>query len=1271
MSFHPNLPLRIEVIVGASKPELLQGLDVWLSLGLITDIQVKQLSRKYLTCELPEIVISEVGNNRDEMTDDSEFSSEEIFVSEEIQPGFFKRIWQSFKNELSVRWLLFLGVFLIILSSGVMAATQWTRFPATLQYGVLWAYTMLFWGAGLKATQQPNLALTAKTLQTISLLLIPVNFWAMDSFGLWSKPWQWLIVAIAAVSLTYLTLWQSRHTRWLKTKLLTANLLALSYLQWGWQVPKLPLVAVYLGMIGTSLIVLRLHSPVAETTGNNATQTEQNRGQTETGLIFYALAILLIRAIFVHNLALENLGLAIGICGWLIADQGLRIKAIAPREIFWVQSRIWQGVGCLLLLCGWLVSMAEIFPWQATLVSFLALQFFRRRLQIYWLPRDLLAIFGISFQLIFLLRELLPSVWRGEVMMWLIQISDGRAFPDSVYGVLIFPYIICCVTATEWLYRQSKSELALFGEWLTLGLGIILALLSLLNPTWRTLNFFLSTITLTIVTSRRLPIRFPLVYLTHAMGLLTLISGIDFFFPQLSQSTWAIVLIALTVIQLSLSTRLNFYSRSCWHLGCFLAGISYVVLIAIPEENLWGLLWLLIPFTLTGVASSIRNPRRQKAAWLSILFLIMVQILTVWQPVTRLIGLGMATWLTLVNTRYLKHPWAAIINLGFALTFALAIFWGTLSTADWFMAGAIAILTLWLTSSLLQRHTGTLAQIYAQASARWGLIICSWELLLLSSKCILSYIWIAQANSKYILTCIILGAAIIYHYWNSPRNRAIWGLSCAVEIVAAEGILLAQASVLQLATVNITLAFVSFGITNWLIKKESPWSRLISCPRVPLLYILLGIGLRLGYFSATTGLLTLGAAIIGLALGSRHPSNKLISYLSLGGISLGSYEVVIYQLQKASGGSLADGFSLLALVTAAIALVYRLASWYWHSRDKNQFLNLTLEEINFAAHSHWALASILQLISISLSVDTSPNLTILGIAVSLILAAYALIQARNQEEISQSNRNANLDWWVYVGLVKLFSSVIYARLIWSQLALLDSWRVIIACGFALLLYQLPWRNWGWQHQPWHRASIVLPALVALVTSGDVSGFSLICVALFYARIAYSQSQIRWTYPSLFFLNWAAWQWLAMQQFSDPLWYASFAGLSILYIAQVDSGFTIPQNRRNRHQLRILGSTIICLVALLFHQDTGIIPAFVALVAIFSGLAWRIRAFLYVGTLTFVLTASYQLLVLSFEYPLTKWILGLIVGIIFISLAANFEQRREQIENWLSHLRDWQ
>jgi hypothetical protein len=143
--------------------------------------------------------------------------------------------------------------------------------------------------------------------------------------------------------------------------------------------------------------------------------------------------------------------------------------------------------------------------------------------------------------------------------------------------------------------------------------------------------------------------------------------------------------------------------------------------------------------------------------------------------------------------------------------------------------------------------------------------------------------------------------------------------------------------------------------------------------------------------------------------------------------------------------------------------------------------------------------------------------------------------------------------------------------------------------------------------------------------------------------------------------------------TDPLWYATLFGLSLLYVAQFDT--QLKQQKHIRHYLRVVGSGLICVVALLFHQETGLTPGIISTLTIFAGLLLRVRAFLFVGTATFLLTVFYQLVVLISRYSFVKWVVGLIVGIIFIGLAANFETRREQIasvfRNSRGQLDDWE
>ncbi|NES82439.1 MAG: hypothetical protein F6K10_14110 [Moorea sp. SIO2B7] len=1262
--------LPIEITVRASQPELLTGLDVWLRLGLISESQVRKLSQKYLTCPLPQPIVVKPSSRITE-SDISQKITKKVQIPVQEKRSLLSQAWQAFKDELSVRWLLFLGVFLVVVSSGVLAATQWERFPAAGQYGVLWTYTLIFWGVGFWAGKQDKLQLTAQTLQTITLLLIPVNFWAIDTFGLWENPWEWITVAIASVTLTGITSILSQHK-----SILFFNFLGLTYLHWGWKILGFSLIAVYIAMIGTS-IILRFIIP------RQKQKAEESNKLTSIGIGFvvYALSVLLVRAIFVVHLPIQQLGLAIGICGWLLPVTSYQLPVSKQQSPI---HKTLEVIGATLLFLGWLVSV-EDFPWQAIAVSGLALHFCFQRLRRYWLRRDLLGIFIIGLQSLILIRELIPIQFRSDVINLSIEIAQSQTNPYTVYSITLFPYVIFVVWLTGWIYRQEKAKLASFGEWLTLGLGIILTLIGLANPTWRSLNLLLSTATLAYVTYRSIPIRVWLVYFTNFVGLLSISSTIDWWFPNLIQPIWATILLVLMVAEWSISilpfstsnTLDKNISRSCWHIGIALSGISYMLLlnevsldnIYFVTSNKWVLLWLLTPLTLTAVASLKVEKRRIQAAFFSCGALILAQSLTLWQPEVRLISLGVATGLMLLNTRYLRHLLPAVIHLGFVISFIAALLWNHISISEWFLSSAIAIIFLWLLQSWLRKYTGTLAALYAQAADRWAITICSIELGLLTRYTVTSYQGLISTHWQYLATSILIGSAIIYRYWQQPHNLTIFGISWAVELALAEVILLASGSTLELATANISLGLLTLGFTYWLRKKQSRLSRITSLEILPLIYAVIGICLRFGYFTAYTGFLTLGAGLIGIGVGCRRRDWKPINYLSFVAISFACYELVIYQMLNSPAGSPADGFTLLAIVAAAIALIYRIFAWVWHLRGNNTFLNLSLGEFKIIAHIHWAIGSIFKLLAAGIAIESNPRLTPISIAVSLILAAYALIQGRDTD-----NQKSN-DWWVYIGLVEIAATTVYARLIWTQLSILDPWRAILACIVALAIYQIPWSNWGWQPTPWHRTALVIPALMVLVTAENISYPSLLVVAAFYARIAIKQRNIRWSYVSLGFIDWTIARFLSEQNLTYILWYASIIGLSILYIAQFDPELIKPQKRQNRHHLRIFGSGIICLVALLYHQDTGLIPAIISLGFVFAGIGLQIRAFLFVGTTNFLLTAFYQLVVLILDYPFTKWVIGLMAGIILISIAANFEKRREQIitmlQNWFYQLSRWQ
>ncbi|MGB7087119.1 MAG: hypothetical protein WBD47_16285, partial [Phormidesmis sp.] len=174
--------IRLNLTSEQMRLHLLAGFDSWLSLGLLSDEQVRELAAQ-LSEPLPVAQTSEVAAI--ESTDESTIPSAVESASESAtrEASWLSQAMRSLLDEISVIWLLFLGVFLVVVSSGVLAASQWQSFSAVGQYAILFAYTLAFWGASLWAKRQEQLQTTARMLVLTTLLLIPVNFWMMDALG--------------------------------------------------------------------------------------------------------------------------------------------------------------------------------------------------------------------------------------------------------------------------------------------------------------------------------------------------------------------------------------------------------------------------------------------------------------------------------------------------------------------------------------------------------------------------------------------------------------------------------------------------------------------------------------------------------------------------------------------------------------------------------------------------------------------------------------------------------------------------------------------------------------------------------------------------------------------------------------------------------------------------------------------------------------------------------------------------------------------------------
>jgi hypothetical protein len=1326
---------RLNLEVHSDNPNLLTGLDRWLELGLIDDLQVRQLCRNHLTCRVPESVVQSIP----ELEPVVVAAPEIPFIPIRRQPSVLSTIWASFKDELSVRWLLFLGVFLVILSSGVLAATQWQRFPAWGQYGVLWAYTIAFWGVGAWAGGQSGLSLTANTLQIVALLLIPVNFWAIDSFQLWHNPLEWLTALFAVISLSGLAYLDARkRSPEVGLSRMAIAYLGLSYLQLGWQLPSWATIAVYLGAIGGVGLWQRRSQIFGDKTWQWAS------------LAIYSLTILLLRALFIERLPIYNFGLAIAIIGWLVAQWGLqqwakidRIDAICDRSSKTTRARDltaqrmtatelagkYQIVAGILLAIGWLLAMiqwgtnlAHGSSWQPLAVDGLVLTWLWQRLKLRSKSADLVWMFIIGLQTYGASFAIAPDfVTFAKWDFWgqLLPILGANAIWAGT--LVAMPYLFLWIAISGWLQRRQQAKLAHTAETLVFSFGLCLNLLSIPNHLGLLLNLVLSTLALVYITHRQELVRTPLIYATHLYGLMTIAVGIDYFFPSFptNESTgvkWGTLTAIVAIGEWFVSTlpampgsaRDRWY-RSAWHYGLGLAAISYCAYLFVgksslewigwtiesfPLLSLWSLIWFSIPIALTWLAyqrlASLTTEEHREIPWqfdrqtaaaqYSVGSLILAQGFTFGDADWRFWGLSFATGLMFFNARRLRDVTIAAIHIGFGLSAVTSLLATWIFDSTWLVVGAIFCLLLWLAAARLRRQESDLAQPYAQASDKWAQGLSAVGIALGTLNYVGNYLpwaWSNEPQAQFhypnlAIASVILAIGIWYRQRSLTKPVAIWTINWTLQLGIAEVIHLLGGNTLTLSIVNIAIAFTLLFLATpeALPAANSPPRRgarqggVGQIAMLPWCYALLAIILRLPYFTPYTGAISIAAGILSILI-----AKQLTSYIGLTAITLGCYELLTFQILKTppAGGNIADAFTIYGLITAVLALGYRLSIWWWEKRGNTKWLSLSIDRATTVAHIHWLAASGWKIAAALVPQLPLPKFTSLHLGISILLGLYAIIQGRK--------RDNGGDWWVYVGLVEILGTGMYARSIFTNLGSFDEFIIVIACIVALAILVAPWTSWGWQDRPWQRVAVVLPILRVLFVPAHISLLNLLIIAGFYFGVAKRQNQFGWIYISLIFANWAAFRGLDYYQLRAPLWFAAIVGISLLISVQFDPFFRSTNQRENRHLARLIGSGAIAITALITHQNLPLIPAGISLLLTLLGIALSIRAFLYMGTITLMLTVSYQLIILATEYPFTKWIVGLAAGVLIIAIAGNFERRREQIyttvRNWLDKLQEWQ
>ncbi|MFM7888872.1 MAG: hypothetical protein ACKPCM_19750, partial [Pseudanabaena sp.] len=191
-------------VIAIQNDAILDGLNLWLEMGLIKDAQVRLIAKTRFVSEIAVEISESATPPRHEPIPSpnrptANVSGSHLARSPQASPkptpprvpqppSKVAQTVRSLISEFSTMWLLFLGVFLVVVSSGLLAANQWNNFDAQGQYLLLFAYTLGFFGVGFWTSKNERLRLTTRALQLVTLLLVPANFWAIDGLRVLTNP---------------------------------------------------------------------------------------------------------------------------------------------------------------------------------------------------------------------------------------------------------------------------------------------------------------------------------------------------------------------------------------------------------------------------------------------------------------------------------------------------------------------------------------------------------------------------------------------------------------------------------------------------------------------------------------------------------------------------------------------------------------------------------------------------------------------------------------------------------------------------------------------------------------------------------------------------------------------------------------------------------------------------------------------------------------------------------------------------------------------------
>jgi hypothetical protein len=211
---------------------------------------------------------------------------------------------------------------------------------------------------------------------------------------------------------------------------------------------------------------------------------------------------------------------------------------------------------------------------------------------------------------------------------------------------------------------------------------------------------------------------------------------------------------------------------------------------------------------------------------------------------------------------------------------------------------------------------------------------------------------------------------------------------------------------------------------------------------------------------------------------------------------------------------------------------------------------------------------------------------------------------------------------------------------------------------------------------------VLPLLAHWIVPSQVHyGVSLLCASVAYATFGYLRKSMWYWGASVITGNAALWFALHSTDFQftqhPQLWVIPPA-LSLLAIVQILKQ-RLPREQVVAGRYLATSSIYVASTAEVFIQGIAeapwlpIVLAGLSIAGIISGIALRIRAMLWLGSM-FLCVAMFTVIwhaAVDLEQTWVWYVSGIVMGVLILTMFALFEKRREQLKGLVSKLQTWE